>query len=250
MMQDPNVSTALMLRLQAKLPNFFERLNGLLSLTGVIPEVGLSQCLLRLRDLEYLCTGIDLALLLPELAGLALRRQLSFIAGRLCAEKALQMVTGKWSAINMNGMGAPQWPTGCRGSITHDAERAIAIVSPARLHTYVGVDVECIATADELVAIADMCLTQSEQQLLAGTTQLDIEATLRFSAKESYYKAVYPSVVRWIDYVEVEVVNVDWTVGHFTMLPISMSSVALPLPVLQGNMCMLDNKSLITWILV
>ncbi len=244
---EPALHTSLTSRLIDALPGVAVPLPTYLRISGGSPGPDAAHCQLRLVDLERLFAGTDPARYLPELALLSPRRQLSYVGGRLCAERAVLGAVGVLCAIGMDREGVPRWPGGCRGSITHGAELAAAIASPECSHAYVGLDVESIADIDGLEAIARVCLTAREQQSLKRSRRPCDEATLRFSAKESYYKAVYAHFGRWVDYCEAEVTDIDWRAGSFVIQPAGASAVGT-LPLLRGSMQMLGS-ALMTWIL-
>src|SRR5690606_3948746 len=64
---------------------------------------------------------------IPPARGLA-KRQSEFLAGRLCAREALACLTQQRSIPAVGEDGAPQWPAGVVGSITHGAGLALAVV--------------------------------------------------------------------------------------------------------------------------
>ncbi len=47
-------------------------------------------------------------------------------------------------------------------------------------------------------------LTTNEQQLVTGTDDPSTKALLHFSAKEAVYKAIFPTVRRFVGFLEVE----------------------------------------------
>ncbi len=149
--------------------------------------------------------GVDLAGLLPELAGCAPRRLLSFAAGRLCAEAALLAAGGELEAIGRDAAGAPIWPDGWVGSISHDERYAVARVHRRATLAGVGVDVEKTVEGEAFDALVATCLTAAERRRVAASAHPGRAATIAFSAKEAYYKAVHPQVRRFVDFLEVEV---------------------------------------------
>jgi 4'-phosphopantetheinyl transferase EntD len=100
--------------------------------------------------------------------------------------------------------GAPQLPAGVAGSISHKESIAVALVArdpSAR----VGVDVE--ADRARTLDISSKVLTPGELPEIAAYTgaERDREVLLRFSAKESIYKAIDPFVRRFVGFKEVSV---------------------------------------------
>lgn len=124
------------------------------------------------------------------------KRQGEYLAGRLCAREALRQLHGKPSVPGRGEDGAPQWPLGVVGSITHGAGQAAALVAHARDWQGLGLDVELQLSATRAAKLAGEILTPAELQRANG---LQPEAfarlvTLTFSLKESLFKALYPLV--------------------------------------------------------
>lgn len=148
----------------------------------------------------------------------------SYVAGRLCAETALARAGAGRACreVTRSSDGAPQWPSGWCGSISHDATEAVALAAPGHLVDALGVDVEPLLDDDALHAVIDVCLTPAERARLPSTTEhARREVTLRFSAKEAYFKAIYPHARRFVDFVEAEVHDIDATAGAFRVVPVA-----------------------------
>lgn len=130
------------------------------------------------------------------------RRQTQFRAGRHCARLALARAGAGVHAPAMGGDGLPVWPDGWVGSISHTMGKAVALVAPASEVAAVGVDVELWLPAERAAEIADaVALPADITALAAGTGRSGADAvTLLFSAKESLYKTLYPTVRRFHDF--------------------------------------------------
>lgn len=83
--------------------------------------------------------------------------------------------------------GAPRWPDGLLGSLAHDDEFAVAVVTRADNRTSLGIDVE---PAEPLPPEVE-ALVRIGGDHLAGIDAA-LEARLLFSAKEAVYKAAFP----------------------------------------------------------
>jgi 4'-phosphopantetheinyl transferase EntD len=103
-------------------------------------------------------------------------------------------------AIPAGERGAPGWPPGIVGAITHcDGYRA-AIVARAEAYASVGLDAE---PGDPLPAgVLDIVSLPAERDQLSGLPAGVAWDRLLFSAKESVYKAWYPLARRWLDFTE------------------------------------------------
>jgi 4'-phosphopantetheinyl transferase EntD len=114
------------------------------------------------------------------------RRELAF--GRACARAAL----GAHIAIGIGPGGAPIWPLGVTGSITHtDDYAAAAVVRSGNI----GIDVELLARIAEVPGLAERVALPSERAVPVGVV---------FSAKESVYKCLYPTAGRFLEFADVE----------------------------------------------
>lgn len=122
-------------------------------------------------------------------AGAVEKRRREFAAGRACARAALSAMGVEAGAILRGGDGAPLWPAGVVGSISHTDGYACAIVGAASRFAALGVDAEPIGgVGDELLP---RLFDDEECARLLAMTPKDrrVAATLSFSAKETCFKA-------------------------------------------------------------
>lgn len=126
------------------------------------------------------------------------KRQAEFLAGRYAAALALQYFVPVRDQAVQVGIGDkrnPQWPSGVVGSISHVDSVAVCAVSRTADRDYLGIDVEYVMSAQVCREVAAMVATQQERERLSADGLSEREAlTLIFSAKESLFKALYPSV--------------------------------------------------------
>ncbi|HJT42332.1 MAG TPA: 4'-phosphopantetheinyl transferase superfamily protein [Rhizomicrobium sp.] len=115
------------------------------------------------------------------------KRRRDFALGRACARAALRDL-GREAAIGMARSGAPLWPKGVVGSITHTQGYAAALVAEARHISGIGVDVERIGGVTQ--ELWPRLFAPAERDYLtACKADQAMMATLFFSAKEACYKA-------------------------------------------------------------
>ncbi len=121
------------------------------------------------------------------------RRRLEFAGGRACAHRALRLLGVEAGALPAGPDGAPLWPTGIVGSITHKGAYRAAAVARAGEVPGLGLDAELdaalppgvlgrLAHPDELEAVE--ALVEAEPGRAWDR--------LLFSAKEAVVKAVQP----------------------------------------------------------
>lgn len=149
-------------------------------------------------------------LLFPEeqdaLANAAEKRRREFTTVRACARAALAKLGVAPVAISRGLNGAPQWPPGLVGSMTHCAGyRAAAVARAADIIT-IGVDAEPDQPLPE--DVLHLVSSAGERCHLAALASAPMGLSwdrLLFSAKESVYKAWYPLTQRWLGFEEAEV---------------------------------------------
>jgi 4'-phosphopantetheinyl transferase EntD len=132
--------------------------------------------------------------------------------GRACARLALRRAGVREAVGEPADGGAPRWPDGVVGSISHGGGVAVAVVANADAAPSLGIDVE--ATAPALPrAVRRLILTPAEEALLAagmpaGHSGADAAtsagdaidwARIAFSAKEALYKAWHPLRGRFLE---------------------------------------------------
>jgi len=131
------------------------------------------------------------------------RRRGEFAAGRACARAALTQLGLPAAPILPGPRGAPQWPAGVVGSITHcDGYRAAA-VARARDVLTLGLDAEPAGPLPGGVLDA-VSLAEERGRLPALTAAAPHVAwdRLLFCAKEAVYKAWFPLAGRWLGFEE------------------------------------------------
>lgn len=119
------------------------------------------------------------------------KRQSEFLAGRLCAARALD---SNLLPVRDVASGLPVWPIGCCGSITHSNGLAAAVAAARSNWKGLGLDIERILKAKRAMRLRKAILTEEEHDWLSAETEEDAAqlTTLFFSAKESLYKAINP----------------------------------------------------------
>jgi 4'-phosphopantetheinyl transferase EntD len=126
------------------------------------------------------------------------KRRREFGTARACARRALAKLGRPPVPIVSGERGAPVWPDGIVGSITHCAGYRASAVAEAHDILTLGIDaepheklpgdvLEVIARPEELTALGAMDGTVCWDRLL-------------FSAKETVYKAWFPLARRWLGF--------------------------------------------------
>ncbi len=124
-------------------------------------------------------------------------RRLEFITGRACAKLALMRLGVRPEPIEKGPSGAPNWPVGIVGSITHCKGYRASAVARARHVRSIGIDAEPDEPLPE--GILNLVATRMEREGLPSDLHGCWDRLL-FSAKEAVYKACFPLTGRWMDF--------------------------------------------------
>lgn len=133
----------------------------------------------------------------PIVDGAAPKRRRDFALGRACAHAALAGLDLDKGPIMRGGNGAPSWPAGLVGSITHTSGYAAALVARAADFAGLGVDAELVGGVTR--ELWPRLFDAGEQDFLAYRTDSARAATLLFSAKEACHKAGREPVLHFHD---------------------------------------------------
>jgi 4'-phosphopantetheinyl transferase EntD len=160
------------------------------------------------------------AVLFPEEAAIMARavgkRCREFTTARHCARSALAGLGVPPVPILAGEQGAPQWPPGIVGSITHCAGYRAAAVARACDMLTIGIDAE---PNDELPdGVLEAVSIRGERARLDDLAPVAPGICcdrLLFSAKESVYKAWFPLTGRWLGFEEADI-TIDAARGTFS----------------------------------
>ncbi|MDR0989796.1 MAG: 4'-phosphopantetheinyl transferase superfamily protein [Propionibacteriaceae bacterium] len=158
-----------------------------------------------------------------HIARAVFHRQREFATVRACARQALAQLGRPPSAILPGQRGAPQWPPGISGSMTHTKGYRAAAVAETSLVPSLGIDAEAalplregilghVASADEIAHLAE--LTDQDRVDRPGLPPRPWDRLL-FSAKEAVYKTWFPLTERWLGFEDARL-RFQPT-GHFTI---------------------------------
>jgi len=148
------------------------------------------------------------------------KRRAEFSTVRACARQALGRLGIPPAPILPGERGAPSWPAGVVGSMTHcDGYRAAA-VAPAERAVGIGMDAEPHDALPE--GVLGMVTRPEELPRLAALAGAHPDVhwdRLLFTIKESVYKVWFPITRRWLDFdgasVHIDPSGTDPTAGRF-----------------------------------
>lgn len=153
--------------------------------------------------------GVHGGALFPEeeafIAAAAPKRRDEFGAVRGCARRALARLGHAPVAVLPGPGGAPVWPEGVVGSMTHCAGYRAAVVADRSHLSSIGIDAEPDEPLPDDVLRIIARPKEIERFRAAESVRSVNGDRLLFSAKESVYKAWYPLTQRWLDFDDVTV---------------------------------------------
>ncbi len=180
---------------------------NLIPLTNALPDLcGAALVLAPIRDYREQLLGDEG----DALESMAEKRQHEFSSGRYCAHRCQELL-GLAPEPILRQERSPIWPsTAYTGSISHCDIAAVATLSTAQKG--IGIDIERTDRVKERLFAA--LFTESERVVLADLPS--IAAAIAFSAKESGYKAIFPTGGQFIGFHEAAV-KLNWPAQTFTI---------------------------------
>ncbi|GKQ41893.1 4'-phosphopantetheinyl transferase [Streptomyces sp. A012304] len=134
------------------------------------------------------------------------KRRREFTVVRSCARRAMEKLGVPPQPVLPGERGAPRWPEGLAGSMTHcDGYGAAALVRADDLAS-LGIDAEPHAPLPEGVLPAVALPAEEERLRRLAEDRPEVHwDRLLFSAKESVYKAWFPLTRKWLDFGEADI---------------------------------------------
>lgn len=134
------------------------------------------------------------------------KRRREFTTARHCARQALARLGLPPAPILPGERGAPGWPNGVVGSMTHCAGYRAAVLARDTDIVTVGIDAE---PHEPLPNGVEKAVTRPEERVhLAELAAVDATVhwdKLLFAAKESVYKAWFPLTHKWLGFEDARV---------------------------------------------
>jgi 4'-phosphopantetheinyl transferase EntD len=133
------------------------------------------------------------------------KRVREFRSGRNLARAALAGLGAPVTALPSGSHRMPDWPNGVVGSISHFDRLAVAVIGWRRDFSGLGIDVEGSMPFD--TELSELVMTAVDRQFIAaGDAALQHHwAKTVFSAKEAFYKAVFPTTRQPLDFPDVAI---------------------------------------------
>lgn len=149
-------------------------------------------------------------------------RQREFAAGRAAARAALRRLGCMDQAIPVGEDREPCWPAGYVGSISHCRGLCCAAVARTDRLRSIGLDVEISGVLEE--PLRGVVFTSADERHLCALAKIETVdwPTVGFSAKEAFYKCLFPTLRKNIDFLDVEVrmcADEGTSCGTFDIIP-------------------------------
>lgn len=141
----------------------------------------------------------------PFVKGAVAKRVREFTAGRNCAREAMRRLGLSPGPIGVGPHREPLFPAGLMGSITHTADYCAAAVTSRHDWIGIGIDAEANASLSPDVA-RSICGPNELKQLQDHLCPLHCPPeVVAFGLKEAFFKAVFPSCRRYLDFADARV---------------------------------------------
>ena len=152
------------------------------------------------------------------------KRAREFVSGRSLARRALAILgEGNGGPINNCHFGSPIWPDGVVGSISHSDDEAVAVVARISHISAIGIDVECAKRLE--FNVENLVCNSVDRGLRPDCADMPAHwGKLVFSAKEAFYKAVFPRFGRPLDFKHAAIkftATPGAAHGTFTVVPVA-----------------------------
>jgi 4'-phosphopantetheinyl transferase EntD len=131
-------------------------------------------------------------------------RRKQFTAGRVLARDAWQRLGIPAQPLLNDDQRVPRWPAGALGTITHTHGWCAAAVAKSQQFAALGADVEAATPLEQ--GLWERICRPAERRLLESSLERGgLMGKAFFSAKESIYKALYPSVRIFLDFQSMQI---------------------------------------------
>lgn len=168
----------------------------------------------------YSCTEVQsMNVLYTEEKALVTKQGFSrltdFCKGRYCAHQALEKIGYHAFPILRDEYGAPIWPEGITGSISHSGDAAAAVVVRKTNIQGIGLDLQKRGIFPSAVLSVLFHDDEVASFLNIPSDLADLYAYAIFSAKESAIKCFY-AAYRYLAHLNEIVIAMDWSSGTFS----------------------------------
>ena len=192
---------------------------SLLSFAFIPKDISIKFCNFKLTDYHHtLYEKLDIYL--PKsIKNSVDKRQAEFLAGRYMAMSVLKSLGLKGNNIGIGKHRNPVWPQNIIASITHTKTSSLCAAAFKNSYLYLGIDLEDIISVELVRELKNSIIIPDEETILKNTSLSFEQAfTLVFSAKESLFKALYPSVRYYFDFSAARITEICPQTSSFTLV--------------------------------
>lgn len=147
------------------------------------------------------------------------KRRAEFLAGRCVAKHVLNKLDHPDFVLHSGEDRSPQWPGNIAGSLSHNKDSVLCaahLLSGAL--SCVGVDIEGFMSDERAQSLWPGIIGDEEFQWFQERDEaFSALLTISFSAKESLFKALYPQVRHYFDFLDARLVALDITKREFEL---------------------------------
>lgn len=131
--------------------------------------------------------------------------------GRVLAINALAKIGVASKVLPALQSGAPDWPAGVTGSISHSHGHVVVLVAETSVIRGVGIDIELVPPPNICDQLEYVCLHPAEVKQVLNSSELNraLAVTVLFSAKEAIFKCLYPLLNRCLGFLDMECLSMD-----------------------------------------
>nr|AFB69911.1 phosphopantetheinyl transferase 1N [uncultured bacterium] len=134
------------------------------------------------------------------------KRRREFATVRVCARRAMEKLGVAPGPVLPGERGAPRWPEGVIGSMTHCEGYGAAALARAGDLASLGIDAEPhLALPDDVLDVVALPGESDRLNRFGARVPAVHWDRLLFSAKESVYKAWFPLTGKWLDFSEADI---------------------------------------------
>lgn len=171
----------------------------------------MQDCVCYQLDIEHIDVHLFKNLTPPKYLEQAASTRLSeFYSGRILIQAILAQYYDFYDGVTSLSQRLPQWTPPFRGSISHSKNQIVVAVSASTV--YLGIDIEHWVS-DALIAEGQHLILNHQDLKIWDKIKSDLSfqqfMTLVFSMKESLYKAVYPEVKHYIDFLDAAITEIS-----------------------------------------
>ncbi|MCP4602780.1 MAG: 4'-phosphopantetheinyl transferase superfamily protein [Proteobacteria bacterium] len=143
------------------------------------------------------------------------QRRHEFLEGRRCAYHGIRLLGEQNPWVGRDETGAPVWPEGLTGSISHCPGLIAAVVGRTKGRLSLGLDVERIGGAATADILRHYCVAPEDDFDRGATVYPSTMPFIVFSLKEAIFKATFSAIGQHIGFKNIHLPKIDLMHGLF-----------------------------------